>query len=70
MCSNSCIKRLIRQKQRHYNAARHSNSTQDWRKFKNLRKMVHNEIRKAHQNYINNLLDIGEDPISEIPNPA
>ena len=31
---NSRIKRLIRQKQRRYNAARHSDSLQDWRKFK------------------------------------
>lgn len=27
--------------------------------------MVHKEIRKAHQNYINNLLDIGEETIME-----
>jgi len=67
---NSRIKRLIRQKQRHYNAARHSDSEQDWRKFRNLGKLVHNEMRKARENYINNLLDIGDDVISEKTNPA
>lgn len=36
---NSRIKRLIRQKQRHYNAARHSNSEQNWCKLRNLRKV-------------------------------
>ena len=60
---NSHIRRLIRQKQRRYNAARHSNSEQNWRKFRNLQKMVHNEMRKAHQTYIKNLLDIGDDDV-------
>ena len=67
---NSRIKRLIRQKQRRYNAARHSHSEQDWRKFRNLRKVVHNEMRKAHRNYINNLLDIGDDVTSENTKPS
>jgi len=67
---NSCIKRLIHQKQQSYNAARHSNSEQDWRKFRNLRKVIHNEMRKGHQNYINNLLDIGDDVIRENTNAS
>ena len=67
---NSRIKCLIRQKQRRYNAATHSDSEQDWRKFRNLRKLVHNEMRKARENYINNLLDIGDDVISEKTNVA
>ena len=67
---NSRIKRLIHQQQRRYNAARHSNNEQDWRKFKDLREVVHNEMRKAHQNYINRLLDIGDDVTSENTNPA
>ena len=66
---NSSIKRLIRQKQRRYNA-RHSNNEQDWRKFKDRRKVVHNEIRKAHQNYINKLLDIGDDVTCENTKPS
>ena len=65
MAKLSRIKCLIRQKQRRYNAARHSNNEQDWRKFKILRKVVHNEMRKAHQNYINKLLDIGDDVLGE-----
>ena len=67
---NSRIKRLIRQTQRRYNAARHSNNEQDWRKFKILRKVVHNEMRKARQNYINKLLDIGDDVPGENTKPS
>ena len=64
------FKRLIHQKQRRYIAARHSNNEQDWRKFKDVRKVVHNEIRKAHQNYINKLLDIGDDATTANTKPS
>ena len=67
---NSRIKRVIRQKQRRYNAARPSNNEEDRRKFKDLRKVVHNEIRKAHQNYINKLLYIGDDVTSKNTKPG
>ena len=67
---NSRIKCRIHQKQWCYNAARHSNSEQDWHKFKHLQKVVHNEMRKAHQNYINNLLDIGDHILIENTKPS
>ena len=61
---NANIRRLIRKKQRCYNSARRNGKEQVWRRFRHLRKLVHKELQLAHQQYVNNLLDIDEvDPV-------
>ena len=57
---NANIRRLIRKKQRCYNSARRNGKEQVWRRFGHLRKVVHKELQPAHQQYVNNLLDIDE----------
>ena len=55
---NSKIKRLIRQKQRRHKTARRTGSDFDWRRFREIRKRIHAELRQSHQQYINGLLDL------------
>ena len=63
---NANIRRLIRKKQRCYNPARRNGKEQVWRRFGHLRKLVHKELQPAHQQYVNNLLDIDEaDPVHD-----
>ena len=57
---NANIKRLIRKKQRCYDSARRNGKEQVWRRFRHLRKLVNKELQLAHQQYVNNLLDIDE----------
>lgn len=54
------IRRLIRNKRWRYNSARRNGKEQSWRRFRHLRKLVHNELQLAHQQRVNNLLDIDE----------
>ena len=58
---NFHIRRLIRKKQRRYNAARRSGSDHDRHCFRKVRKLIHKELDKAHQEYVNNLLEINND---------
>ena len=63
---NANIRRLIRKKQRCDNSARRNGKEQVWRRFRHLRKLVHKELQLAHQQYVNNLLDIDEvDPVHD-----
>ena len=63
---NANIRRLSRKKQRCYNSALRNGKEQVWRRFRHLRKLVHKELQLAHQQYINNLLDIDEvDPVHD-----
>ena len=63
---NANIRRLIRKKQRCYNSARRNGEEQVWRRFRHLSKLVHKELQLAHQQYVNNLLDIDEaDPVHD-----
>ena len=57
------IRRDIRRKQRLYNKARKSGSSKDWENFKSLRRL----IRKAHNQYVNNV--IGESLKSDNTKP-
>ena len=53
---NNHIKRLIRRGKK-----------QEWSKFRQMRKVVHKETGKAHQEYINNLFDFqDEDNIDNV----
>ena len=39
---------------------------QVWHRFRHFRKLVHKELQLAHQQYVNNLLDIDEvDPVHD-----
>jgi len=53
----SKIKRLIRQKQRRYNAAKAHNNHKDWQRYREVRKQVHEELKREHKNYIRQLLE-------------
>jgi len=46
------IKRLHRQKQRAFNTAKKNNTQEAWDKYKQLRKKVKKETKKAYTNYI------------------
>ena len=59
MCKAN-ISRLIRKKQRCYNAARRNGKEQVWRRFRHLRNLVHKELQLAHNKYVNNSKDIDE----------
>ena len=57
---NVNIRRLIHKKQQCYNSARRNGKEQSWRRFRHLRKLVHEELQLAHQQYVDNFLDIDE----------
>ena len=48
------IKRRIRQKQRYYNKARKTKKDADWKKFRDLRRNIKNEIKIKHDKYVLN----------------
>ena len=56
----SSIKRLIRIKQRRYNKAKINGRKEDWDEFRKIRQTVHTELKKEHENYVNNMLDSGD----------
>ena len=54
------IKRLINTKKKLYNKAKKTQSETDWSRFKKIRKMyIKSKLRKAHDNYISDILDLG-----------
>ena len=49
----SCnIKQLRRRKQRYYNKARSSNSISDWNRFKDIKRTMQRETRRAFNQYM------------------
>lgn len=57
---NPALKRMMRRKQRYYNKARRTQDPQDWKKFKDLRKVWKNKLSKAHNEYVLELLNWSE----------
>jgi len=55
--TNSDVKRLTNKKQRLYNKARRSQLQSDWLAYKELKKQVQRECRKAHDKYVSNLIN-------------
>ena len=55
------VKRLCRQKRKHYNKAKKSKNPEHWKKFKHLQNTTRNTLRKAHWNYVNGILQEGLD---------
>ena len=53
------IRRLCRKKQRAYNKARKSRSPSDWKHFRSIQKNVINSLKRARENYINNIIAEG-----------
>ena len=49
---NNKVKNKLKQKQRAYNRARKSNSTEDWNSFREKRKDTHKVLRASHRRYI------------------
>ena len=64
---DSTVRRSIRKKQRLYNKARKSGSRVAWEKFKHLRRSIDKKIKKAHQQYVHEV--IGESLKSENTKP-
>jgi len=54
---NSHIKRLSRKKQRLYNLAKSSHCPSKWQTYKNFKKTVQQESRRAYHRYISSLTD-------------
>ena len=54
---NQSIKRLIRQRQRRYNAAQHHNTPDNWRKYREARNTVRRKMTEAHDDYIRGILN-------------
>ena len=42
-----------------YNKAKKTQSESDWSKFKKMRKHIKSKLRDGHDNYINDILDLG-----------
>lgn len=53
---NKKIKRLSKRKQRLYNRAKRSGKERDWSCYNNLKKQQKLECRKAHNNYVSNIV--------------
>ena len=51
------IKRLSRQKQRHFNRARQTNHVDDWNAYYELKRKTQQECRRSHNCYVSNLAD-------------
>lgn len=54
---NTQIKRLSSKKKRLYNKARNSCLESDWKAYKELKKQVQRECRKAHNTYVSKLIN-------------
>jgi hypothetical protein len=50
------LRRAVRRKHRLYTKARSTNSDQSWAKYKEAKKHTQNAIKKAHWDYVNNVL--------------
>jgi hypothetical protein len=55
---NTHIKRLIRRRQRRYNAAKKYKNTKNWALYKAMKELVKKTMNEAHENYILNILNI------------
>ena len=55
---NTHIKRLIRRRQRRYNAAKKHKTTKSWALYKAMKDLVKKTMNEAHENYIRNILNI------------
>ena len=53
---NQRLKALSRRKKRAYKKARWSKKTQDWTRYKNLKKSMQRECRSTYHSYINDML--------------
>ena len=56
---NPAIKRLSHRKQRLYNLARHSKSSDAWQKYRQIKKEVQRACRQSHNSYIQHLVTPG-----------
>ena len=54
---NQSIKRLIRQRQRRYNAAKHHNTPDNWTKYREARNTVRRKMTEAHGDDIRGILN-------------
>ena len=57
---STSLKRMIRKKQRIYNKAKLSNSSNDWLEYKTLLKQVKRLLRQQHNNYLKDVILISD----------
>jgi hypothetical protein len=62
---NRAAKHLLRQKKKAYHRAKRSKKTKDWIRFRQLRKAYQQNLRRAHWDYLNSILDPSEDKNSK-----
>jgi hypothetical protein len=55
------IKRLIRRRQRRYNAAKKHNTNKNWKKYKEMRNLIRKTMNETHDNYVRQILNHDED---------
>lgn len=53
-------KRLLRRKQRLFKKAKTTNSERLWKKYKNIKKECQKECRRAHSDFVNEIISNGE----------
>ena len=53
---NQKIRRMCRKKQRLFNKAKRSSKSRDWSAYKSLKKDTSKDLRRAHWQYVNNIL--------------
>ena len=53
---NQKIRRMCRKKQRLFNKAKRSSKSRDWSAYKSLKKDTSKALRRAHWQYVNNIL--------------
>ncbi|CAG2231580.1 unnamed protein product [Mytilus edulis] len=61
------IKRLIRRRQRRYNAAKNITPRKNWNKYKQMRDLVKKTMNEAHDNYVRQILNQEDE---ENPKPS
>ena len=62
---NHIIKRLSRKKQKLYNKALASKTPDDWSMYQAVKRKLQQECQKAHNKYINNLINTEDGPTSK-----
>jgi hypothetical protein len=55
------IKRVIRRRQRRYNATKKHNTNKNWKKYKEMRNLVRKTMNETHDNYARQILNHYED---------
>ncbi|CAG2212295.1 unnamed protein product [Mytilus edulis] len=53
---NTQLRRLSKQKQRAYSKAKLTNSTKDWKRYKNIKAELQRESRRAHTKFMQNIV--------------